>query len=184
MSQTHTRLAKGYTLIELLSVIAVLVITMGIALPGYTAFIGTNQQTAAINDFSTSLAQARYNAVKLMTHTILCPSIDQQNCTGGYSWQDGFITFLDENSNRRRDPDERLLNVQQAFNRTIQIQTSIARSKIVFRSSGASPGSNTTFRFCDHSGRIKHKALVLSNTGRVRLAKKLPDGREISCKSS
>lgn len=180
----HARLSRGVTLIEMISVVAVLVITTGMAVPQFDQLLGSNRQTAAINQFSTSLAQARYHAVSHFTRVVLCPSSDLESCTGGFDWQAGYITFTDNNRNRQRDPDEPLIAATQSQPADISILTSTGRRKIIFRPSGSSPGSNTTIRFCSENTRIPAKAIILSNTGRARLARKDANGDEISCNLS
>ncbi len=160
---------------------AVLLILFGAGLPGFASIIDRNLQTTAINQLSTALAHARYHAVTFNRNVIICPSTDMHNCTGGYDWEYGHISFVDTNYNRKRDGNEKIIAVNQAIDRSIDIKTSIGRQKIRFNSSGASPGSNTTFRFCTDSDNVEYKAIILSNTGRARLAKKLPGNREIHC---
>ena len=175
------RLSQGFTLIELVTACAVLLILLGIGIPGFGSIIDRNQQVAAINQFSTALAHARYHAVTFHRHVILCPSVDHQQCTGGFDWESGQITFVDDNNNRLRDDNEEIIAINQAIDRSIDIQTSTGRRKIRFKPSGAAPGSNTTFRFCTGSENVMRKALILSNSGRARLSDKLPDGSEITC---
>ena len=172
---------RGVTLIETITVIAVIIITAGIALPGYGQFLNSNRQTTAINQFSTTLAQARYNAVNRMQRVVLCPSTNKTDCTGGYEWQQGYISFVDNDRDRNRDPSEEILVVTEEQASPLTIRTSIGRQRIIFHTSGASPGSNSTIRFCTEN--IAGKALVLSNTGRARLARKKPNGDEINCET-
>jgi len=181
MQFCNSRPCAGFTLIELITVIAVLVITLGLAVPGFSSLIAGNQQTSLINQFSTSLAHARYYAVQHSRRVVLCPSSDLQSCTGGFDWQQGFISFVDENYNRLRDKKEKLLAVTQIDRNEVQVQTSTGRRKIVFYPSGSSPGSNVTIKFCSNAANIPGKALILSNSGRARLSKTTSRGDEIAC---
>lgn len=177
----NSRLFSGFTLIELITVIAVLLVTLGLGIPGFSGLIASNQQTSLINRFSTSLAHARYYAVQNSRRVVLCPSIDLESCTGGFDWQQGFISFVDENYNRLRDEKEKLLAVTQIDRNEVQVQTSTGRRKIVFYPSGSSPGSNVTIKFCSNAANIPGKALILSNSGRARLSKTTAGGDEIAC---
>ena len=178
---SQTRLISGFSLIELITVIAVLIITMGIALPGFENLLSRNHQTTSINQFATTLAQARYHALNHYTRVVLCPSSDSSSCTGGFEWQQGYISFVDHDRNRQRDPGEELIAVVDQHDPTINIRTSTGRRKIIFYASGRSPGSNTTIRFCSSAASLSGKALILSNTGRARLTKKTNNGDEIQC---
>lgn len=177
------RFSKGITLVEMVAVIAIVAITSSIALPGFDHILSSNQQTTSINRFSTSLAQARYYAISYYSSVVLCPSSNLTDCTGGYDWQNGYITFEDDDMDRQRDPNEKIIAVTQKQPNAIQIQTSTGRKKITFHPSGGSLGSNATVKVCSKISEIPGKALILSNTGRARLAKKLPNGEPVTCNS-
>ncbi len=181
MQFCNSRPYAGFTLIELITVIAVLLITLGVAIPSFSGLIASNQQTSLINQFATSLAHARYYAVQHSQRVVLCPSSNLESCTGGFDWQQGFISFVDENYNRIRDGKEKLLAVTQIDRNEVAIQTSTGRRKIVFYPSGSSPGSNVTIKFCSNVAKLPGKALILSNSGRARLSKTTAGGDEIAC---
>ena len=174
-------LSKGFSLIELITVVAVLIITFGIAIPGFSSLLSRNQQTTSINQFATALAQARYYAINHGSRVVLCPSSNLSTCTGGYEWQQGYITFVDNDHNRQRDPEDSLVAAFDKHHPSVNIRTSTGRRIITFHSSGRAPGSNTTIRFCSNNIDLPGKALILSNTGRARLSKKLSSGEEIPC---
>lgn len=52
---------------------------------------------------------------------------------------------------------------------------------VVFQPEGGSGGANDTFTFCDTRGAAKARAIVLSNTGRARIADKRPGGKALVC---
>lgn len=171
----------GFTLIELITVITVMVILAGIAVPGFGKLLASNRQVTAINQFTTSLNHARYHAITHLERVVLCPSTDQQTCTGGFDWSNGYLSFVDRDFDRSRSAEERILQVTQPMPAGIKIQSSVGRQKITFLASGRSPGSNATFRICAESETQAGKALVLNNAGRVRLAKTLSDGSQVTC---
>ena len=181
MQSCNNRPCPGFTLIELVITLAVLIITLGITIPGYSGLVASNQQTTLINQFSTSLNHARFHAVKSDRLVVLCPSTDMAFCTGGFNWQHGFISFVDTNRNRLRDKDEKLIAVTQIDREDVKIQTSTGRRKIVFYPSGISPGSNVTIKFCSSETSVPAKAIILSNSGRARLSRLTPNGEEIAC---
>ena len=180
LRSTHN---KGYTLIELLTVVAVVIISTSVAFPGYSRLVSSNLQTASINQFSTSLAQARYYAVTNMRPVVLCPSSNQQDCTGGFEWQNGYISFVDLDRDKQHDNNEKIIAIHGKQSDSVKILTSTGRRKIAFRPTGDSSGSNVTVRFCSDKTNLPGKALILSNTGRARLARKMPKGGKISCQT-
>ena len=179
-SRVPLRPNPGYTLIELMTFIAVLSVALGIGIPGYASFSTKNKQTILQNTFATTLAQARYQAISSNRQVVLCPSVNQKDCTGGFSWNPGYISFIDDNQNRQLDTDETYLSVIQPTDPNFKIQTSKGRQKITFKPSGMAYGSNTTIRFCNDE-KLPGTAIIISNTGRARPSKTLADGSPVTC---
>ena len=48
------------------------------------------------------------------------------------------------------------------------IATSADRTRIVYHSDGSTPGTNTTFAFCDAKRTHSTGTIILSNSGRAR----------------
>jgi type IV fimbrial biogenesis protein FimT len=74
--------SRGFTLPELLAVVAVLAILSSIAAPSFTAVLGTMRARGASSDLYASLARARSEAIKRNAEVSLAPE------TGG--WQYGW----------------------------------------------------------------------------------------------
>ncbi|MGD2118890.1 MAG: GspH/FimT family pseudopilin [Chromatiales bacterium] len=181
MSCLNSRPCAGYTLIELVTTFAVLSVVLSTAVPGFSTLLERNARTGAINQFSTSLALARAEAVKRYRRVTLCPSTDQLSCTGGFAWHEGYIVFVDDNADGEHDVDESLLALADNQSASLRILSSTGRRKITYRPSGMTPGSNTTVRFCDNDKDPNGKALIIANSGRPRLSDSMPDGSAISC---
>lgn len=95
----------GFTLIELMVTIAVAVVILTLAVPGFRSIIQNNRAATQANDLVTALGLARSEAIKRSLTVSLCPSSDQATCTGGTAWEGGWIVFLDRNGNGSRNPD-------------------------------------------------------------------------------
>jgi type IV fimbrial biogenesis protein FimT len=87
--------ASGFTIIELMVVIAVIGILLGLGAPSFTEFVKNNRVTSQANDFVTALQTARSEAVKRGTYVTLCASSDQSSCSGSNDWSSGWIIFSD-----------------------------------------------------------------------------------------
>ncbi len=79
--QSHTR-RFGFTLVELLIVIALLAILATVAIPNFATTIANNRATAAANDLLGAVFLARSEAVRLNTPVIISPN--------GGGWSSGW----------------------------------------------------------------------------------------------
>lgn len=87
------RSESGFSLIEVMIVIAVLAILIGIALPSFRAAIQNNRITAQANELVTAFHLARSEALKRNRPVVLCASNNGSACAGG--WANGWIVAED-----------------------------------------------------------------------------------------
>lgn len=81
---------SGFTMIELMVVVAVVAVLAAIAAPDLSAFLTRSQRRAATGDFLASMALARSEAIKRGA-----PVRIQSLGTGALSMQNGWIMFVD-----------------------------------------------------------------------------------------
>lgn len=174
----------GFTLVELIMVVAMAALVVTVAVPAFQQIIARNRQSTHANQVVASLALARSHAVFRNRQAVLCPSLDGGSCADSYRWDQGWIVFEDADRDRERDAGERLLRVVQTLTGG-RIFTSPGRRTITFRSSGAqagtSGGSNATFTLCANGKSPKPAAVVLSNTGRARIVRPAPAKQAALC---
>lgn len=96
MNHTVCRLAPpgvrrtaGFTLIEMMVTITVLVVLLGLAAPSFATFQRNSELTAAANTLLSSLAAARSEAMKRGRNVTVVP-------VDGTNWTSGWIVFVDE----------------------------------------------------------------------------------------
>lgn len=102
---------QGVTLIELLIGIAILAVTLGIAVPSFASLIRDTRLTTVINEMHGALFYTRSESIKRGRRVTICTSADQESCAGGVGWHSGWIVFDDRNANAVRDTDETILRV-------------------------------------------------------------------------
>ena len=75
----------GFTLIELMVVVAMVAIIAGLATPSWNTMIVNNRIRAAVNDWTQSFYFARSEAIRQNVAVTICASSDGSNCTAsGY----------------------------------------------------------------------------------------------------
>jgi type IV fimbrial biogenesis protein FimT len=176
---THATPAGGRTLIELLFVLGVLAGLASWALPGLAVTLRNAAQTTRVNLFVQAVHLARTEAIKRNGVVSLCPSADGATCRAGGSWTDGWIVFVndDRDSPAVRDAGEQLLR---AYPRWDGGHVSSNRATLSFRAFGQM-GVTATVAFCDDRGPAAAKAVIISQTGRPRIATRSASGALLPC---
>ena len=96
----------GFTLIELMIVVAVATVLLGFGIPSMTALMNSNKLTAASNALLSSMRLARSEAFKRNGRVVLCKSRDGAACIMAGGWEQGWIVFHDADGNGERDEGE------------------------------------------------------------------------------
>jgi type IV fimbrial biogenesis protein FimT len=180
----------GYTLIELMSMLAVVSVLVSVGLPMLNVFFDSNRMVSNTNDLVAGLNIARSEAIKQQIRVTLCQSADSASCTGSGQWEDGWIVFQDPNGNATVDGGERILRLNAAVDGQVTIRSNdvgnLIASSVSFTSRGLPKALNGgsqsgTFRICDKRG-LKVNAdgvstvargVVLSPSGKVRSTNQL-----------
>jgi type IV fimbrial biogenesis protein FimT len=110
------RAAYGFSVIELMSVVAIAVILMTVGVPSFRYVTNSNRVTEEVNSLYLDLELARSRALEAGVPVTVCPSTDGRTCSpNSQSWQSGWILFYDSNSNGVVDAGEEVLEVRAAF---------------------------------------------------------------------
>lgn len=100
----HRKPAEGFTLVELIIVIAIMAIISILAIPSYKGVMTQNRMASEINDIANDIELARSAAVKQGLNVTICPSAAPTaaipNCTASAEWNTGWIAFIDVNNNQ------------------------------------------------------------------------------------
>lgn len=81
MRISKIRLEEGFSLMELLVTVAVLAITLSIALPSFSAVVGESKLRSQANEIQSALTFARTEAIRLNRSVVFCHSNNGINCT-------------------------------------------------------------------------------------------------------
>lgn len=107
--------ARGFTLIESMVTIALIVILTTIAVPAYRHFTASNRAATEINTFVGDLQYARMAAIQNGTDVTMCVSSDGKSCKGSGDWTDGWIVFMDTNNDQTVETGETRLRVHEGL---------------------------------------------------------------------
>jgi type IV fimbrial biogenesis protein FimT len=83
----------GFTLLELLTTVAVGAILMAIAIPNFRTTIQNNRMSAQLNTMLSGLIYARSEAIKRNVDVAICATTDQQTCAGSGTWGTGWLIY-------------------------------------------------------------------------------------------
>lgn len=86
--------SNGFTLVELLIVLAIAAILLLITVPGYSAFVNQTRVDSAKNKLAASIAYARGEAINHSAGVAVCPLAAANNCAAGNDWSRGWAVFL------------------------------------------------------------------------------------------
>lgn len=167
---------RGFTLTELVTVLAVAGILVTVAVPSLTNFLRTNRLTTITNDLIADFQVARSEAIKRGADVIVCNSNNQSSCTGG-SWADGWILFADVDGSgswtQTASQEDVLVKKREALPAGTVINAS--SSIVIFNRQGLLANSAAgSYTVCDPNLK-KAKVINLQKTGRTAL---LP---EVTC---
>ncbi len=178
--RTHhiARRARGFTLVELMAVLAIAAILAGAAVPSMRGLIRSVRLTSATNDLFASLMLARNEAAKRNARVAMCKSVDGVRCEPTGGWEQGWIVFHDTNNNGVRDADETVLHRAQAMSPELRLDGNLNVAKYV----SYAPGGLTklvgggfqagTITLCNESTKPgEARLIVLSSAGRPRVQK-------------
>lgn len=172
--------ASGFTVIELMVVVAILATLAGLAAPSFTPIIERWRVRQTVEDLQATMYYARSEAIKRGGSVAIVRAGDDSGCTAVGStktlWSCGWTVFADDNNNGTLDTGETTLQVTSA---PTKVQVQIAGSKGVlstdrwgqFSNAGS---SNFDFRVMPQgtdTGNASALALCIGTGGRIKQLK-------------
>jgi len=169
----------GFTLLELLVTVLVAALLLALAVPSFDAVLARQRQSAEINALFHAIHRARKESIMRRRVVSICPSPDGARCEPGRDWSAGWIVFenRDRDSPPAVDPGEAVLERHRVDPR---VRLTANRQGFTLRST-VQRATNGTLVACDTGGRIPAKALVVSWTGRPRVALRNTRGAPYAC---
>lgn len=181
----------GFTLMELMIVLALAGVILAIGAPNFNEFRRNNRLTGVGNDLLGAVQTARNEAIKRQVPVAVCPSADPADedatCSGGAFR--GWIVFADPDNNCERnpaDPDEAIVRVGNTIDAAVNATStgaciSFGANGFLQTIAGVDTATNTIF--CDDRGTAEQAGTGLSAargvdvtvTGRSRVTRDMAE---------
>ncbi len=170
------RRLRGFTLVELMVVVAIAAILALMAAPSFTETINRTRRKTYSNQLFEDLAVARNEAIKRGVPVTVCPSTDGESCADNDSWVTGWIVFVDVATTGERDAStEALLKFHEPL-ASGWTATKNGANYVTYGPLGIPLGvSNFTLAICPTSAACTDETdanqtnLVMNTLGRVRI---------------
>jgi prepilin-type N-terminal cleavage/methylation domain-containing protein len=160
----------GYTLLELLIVLAIVAILAISAMPGWGRTLQARAGEVAIHELARAMNLARSEAVANGSLVTLCRSTNGTTCNG--NWEDGMLLFTDANGDRVINGDDRVLRRSGRVDGSLQLRSYPNRQYVQFTPLGFTNKQNGNFTWCPVGRDVElAQQLVFSQSGRARFAR-------------
>lgn len=173
------RTAKGMTLIELLTTLAVAMLLLGVALPSFKHLVAEHRRVSTVNNLVSAANLARHTAITHRRSVSLCASHDGEYC--GDDWQAGWMVFMEPRHWQVADPVPRsdLVQHQPATHRSLVVIGN--RDRFRFRPDRRR-ATNGTWVVCRRDRGAGGSTVVVAPTGRVRSSRETPAWSDAACR--
>jgi type IV fimbrial biogenesis protein FimT len=175
-SSPYASSCLGFTLVEMMMTLVVLVVLLAIAAPNVTQFIVNNRLTSQANGLLADLSRARSEAGVRHSPVSICAAEDATTCAEATTanWESGWLVFVDANADGAIASAADIIR----YVAPLEGDTSVVSSSftnvgyLTFRPFGGfSPQTSGTFKFCV-SGYANGREIAVSAIGRP-IAKKI-----------
>ena len=170
--------SDGFTLVELLIVLGIIVALMGFAVPGWKSQIIAKQVDTASSRLLHHLGLARNVSIQTGLSVLVCPASGTSACDFDASWSGGWFGFIDKDTDHQYDAEEKVIFMAPS-SPGVDIYWRTP-NWIRFRPQGDA-WPNGHFKLCSDSDR-RAQTVIVYLTGRVRLSANTPDGQTILCR--
>jgi type IV fimbrial biogenesis protein FimT len=169
----------GYSLYELIMTLAVAAVVLGLGVPPLGHLVADQRLGVESNALFHAIHRARQESIVRRRVVSICASNDAEYCDPDGDWSRGWIVFANKGRTglALRDEGERLIS-QHKVGATARIRSN--RRVFSFRSTHLR-ATNGTLIVCDRSERAVSRAVIVSYTGRPRVARKNTRGVPYRC---
>jgi type IV fimbrial biogenesis protein FimT len=175
------RRPRGLTLWELLCTLAIAAVALTVGVPSFRFFLLDARLEADVNAWVLAVQLARSEAFKRGRPVIVCKTDDTWRCgDSGLPIDAGWMVYvnLDDDYPPQRSATEPLLYVHDA-----ELTGTVLSNRPYYEFRVGRRSTNGTVVFCDRRGAAAARAVIISYTGRPRVARVDADGHRLKCAS-
>ncbi|MCY7319315.1 MAG: GspH/FimT family pseudopilin [Ramlibacter sp.] len=121
----------GFSLIELLLVVAVAAVLLGLSAPSFSRLLHSTRVSDASNALLSSLFLARSEAIKRNSRVTLCKSATGTSCATAGGWEQGWIVFHDTDQDGFRDAGETIIERMEPIASGVRVTGSLRVERYV-----------------------------------------------------
>jgi len=163
---------RGFTLLELMVVLAVASILLTVGVPSFRAAVLDARMVSDANQFVSAVNLARAAAVQYQRDATICTSANFDaavpTCSGATDWTNGWVVWVDKDRDAATDANE-ILAVQGALNASTSL-TSGANSNFRFDARGFGLAGADTLTLCDNRTNETGRRIRVNAAGRTNVA--------------
>lgn len=167
------RSLRGFSLIELMVVVAVLVLVVLLVPPGFDALLLNSRLNTYANDFVAAAQTARSEAIKRNARVLVCVSSDVSTATPtctGTDWRLGWIVVHDADDSGNVSTGDSVLLKHEELNSTYAFSNAAAaaaNAKVVYEPTGAVTSAVTLKLSRTSPAATQWREVQVSATGRA-----------------
>lgn len=170
---------RAYTLYELMMTLSMLTLVLTLGIPTFGDMLVNNRLRVETDRLFHAIHLARKESVTRRRVMTICPASEDHQCLPDRNWSDYWMLFVnvDRDEPAHRDSNEPIVRFE-AVDPSVRIIAN--RDSFSLRSTELR-ATNGTFIVCSRSGRGTPRALVVSYTGRPRVAYEDSRGQPYDC---